>query len=112
MYFPADKADLKKLELIKNYPIPNTVDDVFEFITLAIANIDVSLSKKTLINRQYTNTSFLSGANIGHAISNAWVAKMEQLYHKAEISFPNDPVFEKIQKMYYDKMKELKLKIK
>ena len=44
-------------------------------------------------------------------ISNAWVQKMEQCYKKAEIAFPKDPAFEGIQKMYFEKMKELKIKV-
>ncbi|MFR8230010.1 MAG: hypothetical protein ACLVAH_08715 [Anaeromassilibacillus sp.] len=79
---------------------------------LAIANIDVSLSKNTFTNRINSNGQAETGATIGRTISNAWVAKMEQVYKKAEIVFPNDPAFAGIQKMYFDKMKELKIKIK
>lgn len=112
-YFAPDKADVQKLTLIRSYPIPNSVGDILEFMMLTIANIDVSLSKNTVSNRfnnatQQTET----GATIKRTISNAWVSKMEQVYHKAEILFPNDPSFKSIQKMYYDKMKELKIKVK
>lgn len=112
VYLPPDKADLQKLTLIRNFPIPNTVDDILEFMMLAIANIDVSLSKNTAMNKWNNTQQIETGATIGRTISNAWVAKMEQVYRKAEISFPNDPAFEGIQRMYFDKMKELKIKIK
>lgn len=112
VYTPANKSDIQKLSLIRNFPIPNSIDDCLEFMMLAIANIDVSLSKNTLANRMNNNGQIETGATIGRTISNAWVAKMEQVYKKAEIVFPNDPVFSGIQKMYFDKMKELKIKIK
>lgn len=112
VYTPANKSDIQKLSLIRNFPIPNSIDDCLEFMMLAIANIDVSLSKNTLTNRLNSNGQVETGATIGRTISNAWVAKMEQVYKKAEIVFPNDPAFAGIQKMYFDKMKELKLKVK
>ena len=40
----ANKADIQKLSLIRNFPIPNSIGDVLEFMMLAIANIDVKLS--------------------------------------------------------------------
>ena len=112
VYAPANKSDIQKLSLIRNFPIPNSIDDCLEFMMLAIANIDVSLSKNTLSNRMSSNGQVETGATIGRTISNAWVAKMEQVYKKAEILFPNDTAFSGIQKMYYEKMKELKIKIK
>lgn len=112
VYAPANKSDIQKLSLIRNFPIPNSIDDCLEFMMLAIANIDVSLSKNTFANRINSNGQVETGATIGRTISNAWVAKMEQVYRKAEIVFPNDPAFAGIQKMYFDKMKELKIKVK
>lgn len=107
-----DPADQQKLSLIKSFPIPNTIDDIFEFMTLAIANIDVSLSKNTLNNKyQSSMKSGETSLTIPRTISNAWVAKMQQAYQKAENAFPNDPVFKNIQQMYFDKMKELKIKL-
>ena len=44
-------------------------------------------------------------------ISDAWVAKMQQVYQKAAMSFPNDPVFAQIRNLYEGKMAELKMKI-
>lgn len=111
VYLAADKADVQKLSLIRNFPIPNSIDDILEFIILAIANIDVSLSKNTMMNRLNNTQQMETGATIGRTISNAWVSKMQQAYQKAEIMFPNDPSFKGIQKLYFDKMKELKIKV-
>ena len=110
---PASKADKKILSLVKSFPIPNTVEDITEFMLLADTNIDPSLSKKTLVNRinSVNNSKFLTSSSIATTISNAWVAKMEQAYKKAKLSFADDPLFPKIEKIYKNKMKELKIKI-
>ena len=109
-YAAADPADKQKQSLIRNFLIPNTVDDILEFIMLAIANIDISVSKKNWVNSS-TSSLEIYAMEMPRAISNAWVAKMKQAYQKAEIMFPNDPMFAGIQKLYFDKMKELKIKI-
>ena len=108
----ADSVDMKKLTLIRNFPIPNTIDDIIEFMLLAMANIDVKLSKKTAMNKYHDSFSSVESAyTIGRTISNAWVSKMEQCYKKAEITFPNEPAFQKIKRMYLEKMKELKIRV-
>ena len=110
IYGTADPADKQKLTLIRNFPIPNSIDDILEFMMLAIANIDVKLSKNTWANSGQSLE--VLAIEMPKVISNAWVQKMEQCYKKAEIAFPNDPAFNGIQKMYFDKMKELKIKVK
>lgn len=111
VYTAPDPADTKKLSLIRNFPVPNTVDDIMEFMFLAVANIDVSLSKNTAMNKWNNTQQVETGATIGRTISNAWVSKMQQAYQKAEIMFPNDPAFAGLQRLYFDKMKELKIKV-
>ena len=103
----ADPVDKQKVVLIQNFPIPNTVDDVLEFMLLAITNIDVNLSKKTKYN-SYTGMQILA-MEMPKVISDAWVSKMQQAYQKAEVLFPNDPAFAKIKQIYTDKMIELNL---
>ncbi|MDD6472674.1 MAG: zinc ribbon domain-containing protein [Bacteroidales bacterium] len=111
-YHSANPADAQKLALIRSFPIPNTVDDIQEFILLAIANIDTRLSGNTAASK-FSNFMNYGDANltIQKTISDAWVSKMKQAYQKAEIAFPNDPVFSGIKKIYLDKLKELKIKI-
>lgn len=102
-------ADKQKLALIQSFAIPNTIDDIQEFIMLAIANIDVSLSKASLNNRyQSKMKSAETSLTIARTISDAWVSKLEQAYQKAKIAFPDDPAFAAIKQMVADKMKELK----
>ena len=107
----ANPADTQKLSLIRSFPIPNTIDDIQEFMLLTVANIDRKLSNETASSK-FTN--MLNSGNINlkvqKDISDAWVSKMQQVYKKAEILFPNDPMFKIIQQIYSDKMKELKIR--
>lgn len=107
----ANPADTQKLSLIRSFPIPNTIDDIQEFMLLAVANIDTKLSKQTASSK-FTNMMNSGNINlkVQKDISDAWVSKMQQLYQKAEIAFPNDPMFSIIKQIYSDKMKELKIK--
>ena len=113
MGMSADPVDKQKLALIQSFPIPNTIDDIQEFMLLAIANIDVALSKNTMTNRSQRKMKGSLNANITmpRTISDAWVAKMQQAYQKAAAYFPNEPAFAYIKQLYVDKMKELKMKI-
>ena len=103
-----DPIDKKKLALIKSYPIPSTIEDIMEFILLAIANIDVKGSKNNLFN---SYVKLAGSDNSRMAISDAWVSKMQQAYQKAKIMFPDEPVFKRIEEAYLSKMKELKIKV-
>lgn len=68
----------EKIELITNFYVPNTKEDIFDFFILAISNLET--------NRLDTK--------------DAWRAKLEQTYHKAKISFGNTSDFEYIEKLY------------
>lgn len=80
---------------------------------LAIANIDVALSKNTMTNRSQRKMKGSLNVNITmpRTISDAWVAKMQQAYQKAAASFPNESAFAYIRQLYVDKMTELRMKL-
>lgn len=67
----------KKDELIRNFYIPNTKEDIHEFFILALSNIK------------------MGGVN-----SNAWMVKLEQAYQKAELAFGNSQEFERLKTLY------------
>lgn len=69
----------EKAYLIKNYPIPNTKEDIFEFMMAASSNVLREDEKE---------------------IYEAWLTKLEQAYQKAEILFFTDSDFKKIQQIY------------
>lgn len=90
--FQAQK-DREKANLIQNFPIPNTKEDILEFALLVSANIN---AKNAVLN----------------VVSKAWMAKLNQVYQKAEISFNGNSDFEKIRSIYqqvYKRWKRLQI---
>jgi rRNA maturation endonuclease Nob1 len=83
----------QKIDLIKTFAIPNTKEDVLEFIILAEANIDPDAYDSS--NEQSVSAS----------LSNAWLAKYEQAYKKAKMLFRNTPEFAEISETYGEKKK-------
>lgn len=83
----------KKIELVRNFPIPNAKADIFEFLVLATSNFD---TKKHMEAQGSTRE-----------MSEAWLSKIEQAYVKAESLFRNDADFSKFRKIYESDMAEL-----
>lgn len=85
------KTDERKVNLIRNFPIPNTKEDLYEFLVLSKSNVDVALYEDD-------NQVRRGGARL--ALSDAWKTKFEQSYQKAKIVFVNDTRMTEIQAMY------------
>lgn len=64
---------------IRNFPIPNTKEDLFEFMLLSVANL----------SQNQQNISF-----------DAWISKFEQCYNKALLVFTNDNECKKVKEIY------------
>lgn len=92
--------DEQIVTLIKNFAIPNTKEDILEFMIIASSNID------TKIYGNNTGTDSDREA-ASRAISDAWKSKLEQAYQKALFSFSNSLELERIEKIYYEKTKEI-----
>lgn len=75
--------------LIINYTVPNTKEDILEFMILAASNIDVK-------------------HGIDDEVTKAWIIKLDQIYHKAQISMNKHPDFPQIENIYMTKKQELK----
>lgn len=88
-----EKRQERKLNLIQSFPIPNTKEDIVEFMILAGANMVPPSS---------------DGGSDAEAMYNMWAAKFEQAYQKAKISFGTDASFHKIQELYISKKEEYK----
>ena len=69
----------QKDRMIRNFPIPNTKEDIIEFMILASSNILGEDERD---------------------IYEAWLAKFEQAYQKALILFAGDPDIVRIQQIY------------
>ena len=81
----------EKASLIINFAVPNSKEDIMEFMILAASNIDV---KK----------------GIDDDVTKAWISKLDQVYQRAEISMSNHPDFLQIKTIYDRKKKEIKNK--
>lgn len=82
----ASKTDEQKASLIRTFPIPNTKEDLLEFVILANSNVN--------------SESYVSGLqDSARVVSDAWKSKFEQAYQKAEVLFKNDPDFQYIQSL-------------
>lgn len=93
-----DDTDEKIVNHIRNFAVPNTKEDVFEFMILASSNINTSA-----ISAEYSSDAGANNTEELNAIkarNDAWIAKVEQVYNKAKLSFGSDPDFEKIQEIY------------
>ena len=81
----------RTVQAIKNFPIPNTREDLIEFMTLCLSN--------SRADRQYVDE-----------IAEAWREKFEQLITKARITIPNDPIAEDLIKKYKSKREAVEKK--
>ena len=72
---------------ITNYPVPNSKEDLLEFMILASSNIQ---SKKGTAN----------SSNAANTIQKAWTIKVEQIYQKAKITIKNSNDMKDIEDIY------------
>lgn len=83
------KTDEQKISLIKSFSVPNTKEDIFEFMILASSNVDLDIYS--------TLNTPTAGAK---ALTEAWNAKIRQVFAKAKNSFESDSDFRRIQELY------------
>lgn len=87
-----EQIDRKIASRIQNFPIPNTKEDLFEFLILSLSNISEDRYSDRISKGQKT-------------ISDAWKSKSEQAYQKARTSFGKTPEFGEIKAIYEEKRK-------
>lgn len=95
-----DEIDKSIANLIQTFPIPNSKEDVIEFIVLAMSNADTEV-----LDSLEKNGANWAARNI---ISEAWINKLEQAYQKAKILFGESPEFSELQAMYEKKQIEIR----
>lgn len=78
----------QKANLIVNFPVPNTREDIIEFMLLASSNIS---SKHIAIDE----------------VSKAWISKLDQVYQRAKLTMGNTPEFAQISYIYNSKKEEM-----
>jgi hypothetical protein len=73
-------TDVKKEELIINFPVPNSREDIIEFITLSLSKIQtLNIIQRLSEEGKYTNKW-----------NEIWKKKCEQIYSKAKLSMSDD----------------------
>ena len=83
------KTDEQKISLIRSFSIPNSKEDLLEFMILATSNINY---------RAYASSDSLSRSE--QALDDAWAAKIKQTYEKAKLLYKEDDFFQKIEALY------------
>lgn len=83
----------KKIELIKTFPIPNTREDILEFMLLAKSNFDAKY--------------YATNKNID-SVSSAWLSKIDQCYAKAKILLRDKRDLDIVEDIYLGIHKETK----
>lgn len=86
-----DKVTTRKVQLIQNFPIPNTKEDIIEMLTLCQGNCNPN--------------SYVIQSDV--KIANAWRSKTKQIIAKARLILKDDP---DIQPLILDAEKVLKKK--
>lgn len=81
----------RKIELIRSFPVPNTKEDMLEFMILATSCISYDL---------YDSCKSESVSRGPKEVNAAWYAKVQQVYEKAKRSNFADDTFEQIEGLY------------
>lgn len=84
------KTDEQKISLIQSFSVPNTKEDIMEFMILATSNVNLKSYDST--NRNITKSE--------KAINDAWNSKIQQVYEKAKRSYGIDSDFNQISELY------------
>lgn len=92
------KTDEQKISLIKSFSVPNSKEDMLEFMILATSSMNM---------RTYDSAN----TNISKSekeINAAWFSKVQQVYEKAKRSYSTDSTFTEIKALYDSCNEEIK----
>jgi hypothetical protein len=86
LYSGMSAGDKRKLEMIQNYPVPASKEDIMEFIILSCSRVNTK-------TRMIGNPNWMVEKKEADAFKNAWTAKIKQTWYKAQIAFNTDAAF-------------------
>ncbi len=92
------KTDEQKISLIQNFSIPNTKEDMLEFMILATSNVNI---------RSYDSYENEKTTKSEKALNDAWMAKIKQVYEKAKHSYGDERDFLQIESLYRNCIAEI-----
>ena len=84
-------TDEQKISLIKSFSIPNTKEDMLEFMILATSCLNYSAY-------DYYNAGELTKGE--KEVNAAWFSKVQQVFEKANQSYSTDSSFSEIKNLY------------
>lgn len=98
----ADTVDQQLADRISNFFVPNTREDIIEFLILAASNIDPAAYDQS-------SNGYSPAQRKGKlTLSNAWDSKYNQLHQKAKLMFPDDLKLKEIENLYQSKQRQIK----
>ncbi len=86
------QTDEQRFHLISNFAIPNTKEDIMEFLIIASTNAESGCTTQ--------------------AITNAWLVKLDQCYYKAQLMLSKDLDYPQMMSIYEKTYKSIKKKNK
>jgi hypothetical protein len=78
----ADKVDLEKMQLIKSFPIPNSKEEILEFLSIALPESTVKIRKMLFAT--------IDEDKVKEEMKKVWYTKCEQIIMKARFSMKED----------------------
>lgn len=84
------KTDEQKISLIKSFSVPNSKEDMLEFMILATSNMNMRIYDSS-------NTNVTKSEK---EINDAWFSKAQQVYEKAKHIYSTDSTFTEIKTLY------------
>lgn len=88
-------SNRQKADLIRTYIIPNTKEDILEFIILASSNVETG--------RYAEKSVVVKGDMSQQELSETWMVKLEQAYQKASLILSESPELKMVEKIYAEK---------
>lgn len=82
------KNDEARAALVRSFPIPNSREDIIEFLIMAVTNIDESTPHEAE----------------EESLTKAWIAKANQALQKASIVIPDDGTYKRLKELYEEKI--------
>ncbi len=93
------KTDEQKISLIKSFAVPNSKEDMLEFMILATSSMNMSVFDVSRTNVSKTEKE----------LNLAWLSKVQQVYEKAKRSYSTEDVFKEINELYNKCNREIKV---
>ena len=88
-YSQISKTDKEKITFIKSFPVPNSKEDLLEFMILATSHINLNI---------YSSLIFFYQAD--KKTNDAWNSKMQQIYEKAKESSGDSNLLNQIESLF------------